>query len=421
MRELAKPEETHGLRPWQLALVFVAACVIIFSRRPDALFHAQFWAEDGVVWFSQAFNDGWWRPLFVTEVGYFQTLPRLAAALALLVPLARAPLVCNLIAIVVEAIPAALLLSARSREWGTLSTRAAIAGLYLALPTCPELCAIITDAQWVLAFTAFLVLVAAPPSSRTQWIFDFTILVLCGLTGPFCILLSPIAFYLGWKRRPVRSSQIYAALIALCCLIQAYSLFFKNTAERSSAGLGATPMLFIRMLAGNIYVGALIGPSGIATSQSPGQTVFLVLFAICISAFIVLVLRKAPRPLRLMAVFACLSLAASLLSPSTVPQPGISKWELIARASGVRYWFYPCLVFLWALVFGVRTGSRPVKAAAVLLLAILSFGIVLRWHRPAFDDTHFADSARHFETLPAGAIQDFPENPDGWSFRLVKR
>jgi hypothetical protein len=331
MKEVAKPEEMQRLRPWQLALAFVAACVIIFSRRPDALFHAQFWAEDGVVWFSQAYNDGWWRPLFVTEVGYFQTLPRLAAALALLVPLSHAPLVCNLVAVAVEAIPATLLLSGRSREWGSLCTRAAIAGLYLALPTCPELCAIITDAQWALALIAFLVLVATPPTTRGQWVFDLAVLGLCGLTGPFCILLFPIAFYLAWKRRPAHSPQIYAALMTLCCLIQAYSLFFKNTAERSSAGLGATPMLFIRMLAGNIYVGALIGPSGIATSQSPGMATFLVIFAICISIFIVLVLRKAPLPLKLMAAFACLSLAASLSSPSTVPQPGLSKWELLSR------------------------------------------------------------------------------------------
>ena len=420
MREIAKPETT-ALRPWQLALVYLAACVIIFSRRPDALFHAQFWAEDGVVWFSQAYNDGWWQPLFRTEVGYFQTLPRLAAALALLVPLAHAPLICNLVAVAVEAIPATLLLSTRSREWGSLSTRAAIVAIYLALPTCPELSAIITDAQWALALTAFLVLVAAAPSSKPQFAFDFAVLILCGLTGPFCILLFPIALYLAWTRRQQRSPQLYAPLIGCCCLIQAYSLFFKNNAERSSAGLGATPMLFIRMLAGDIYLGALIGPTTLPMKPGTGFALFLILFAICGTALIVLVLRKAPRPMTLMAVFAILSLTASLISPSTVPQPGISKWELIARAAAVRYWFYPSLVFLWSLIFGVRTGSRPVKVVSAALLFVLAIGVVLRWHRPAFADTHFADQARRFEALPPGTPQDFPENPDGWTFRLVKR
>ena len=419
MPEVAK--ETDGLRPWQLALAYFAACAIILSRRPDALFHAQFWAEDGVVWFSQAYNEGWWQPLFRTEVGYFQTLPRLAAALALLVPLARAPLICNLVAVAIEAIPATLLISGRSREWGSLSTRAAIAAIYLALPTCPELCAIITDAQWVLALVAFLVLVASAPCTKPQWMFDVSILLLCGLTGPFCILLFPIAFYLAWRRRQVSSPRFYAALIGVCCLVQAYSLFFKNTAERSSAGLGATPMLFIRMLAGNIYLGALIGPTTLAMKPGTGFALFLVLFAISGTALVLVVLRKAPYPMALMAVFAVLSLAASLISPSTVPQPGISKWELIARAAAVRYWFFPSLVFLWSLIFALRTASRLVRTASGALLVVLSIGVLLQWHRPAFAETHFADLARRFENKPAGTVEDFPENPDGWSFRLVKR
>ena len=420
MREGAKLQ-VNGLLLWQLALVWLAASAIIFSRRPDALFHAQFWAEDGVVWFSQAYNDGWWRPLFRTEVGYFQTLPRLAAALALLVPLAHAPLICNLIAVAIEALPAALLLSARSREWGGLPTRTAIAAIYLALPTCPELCAIITDAQWALALTAFLVLVSNPPSSKLHFAFDIPILVLCGLTGPFCILLFPIAFYLAWTRRQEQSRRIYAALIGACCLLQAYSLFFKNTAERSSAGLGATPMLFVRMLAGNIYLGALIGPTTLAVTPGSGFDLFLIFFAVGGTLLIAIALRKGPPPMTLMAVFAMLSLAASLISPSTVPQPGISKWELIARAAAVRYWFYPSLVFLGSLLFVFRAASRPFKAASAVLLGVLLIGIVLRWHRPPFAHTGYTEAARRFETLPAGTIEEFPENPEGWSFQLVKR
>ena len=419
--EVAKPAEMEGLKPWQLALVFFAACAIVITRRPDALFHAQFWAEDGIVFFSQAYNLGWWQPLFRTHVGYFHTLPRLTAALALLVPLAYAPLVCNLIALAAQALPVTLLLSARSREWGRLSTRAAMAAIYLALPTCPEIGAILTDAQWALALTAFFVLVATPPSSKLHSLCDVLILMLCGLTGPFCILLFPIALYLAWRRRQVRSQRLYAVLIALSCLVQAYSLFFKNTTERSSEGLGATPMLFIRMLAGDIYLGALIGPTTLAMKPGSGFALFLILVAVCGTALIVLVLRKAPLPFVLMAAFACMSLAASIISPTTVPQPGISKWELIARAAAVRYWFFPSLVFLWSLILGLRTGARPVKAVSALFLVVLSFGIVLRWQRPPFTDTHFPDLARHFETLPAGTVEQFPENPDGWSFRLVKR
>jgi hypothetical protein len=62
-----------GLRAWQHAAVFLLSCIIIISRRPDMIFRPQFWAEDGIVWFAQAYNEGWRHALFRTQVGYFQT------------------------------------------------------------------------------------------------------------------------------------------------------------------------------------------------------------------------------------------------------------------------------------------------------------------------------------------------------------
>src|ERR1035437_10257778 len=91
-----------NLRPWQHVLVFLFAFVAFISRRPDAIFHPQFWAEDGRVWFADAYNLGWWTALFRAQDGYFQTLPRLGAALAQLLPIALAPLVLNCIAIAVQ-------------------------------------------------------------------------------------------------------------------------------------------------------------------------------------------------------------------------------------------------------------------------------------------------------------------------------
>src|ERR1039457_6643827 len=107
-----------GIRPWQHGAISLFACAILAARRPDAIFHSQFWAEDGHVWFADAYNLGWWQALFQVHTGYFQTFPRLGASLALLVPLSLAPLLLNLLAIAVRALPVNLLLSARSSAWG---------------------------------------------------------------------------------------------------------------------------------------------------------------------------------------------------------------------------------------------------------------------------------------------------------------
>ncbi len=79
---------------WQAA-VFATALVAIFSRLPGAFLHPQFFAEDGWVWYQQAYNLHWLRSLGIAQAGYLQTLPRLVAGVTLLLPMQWAPLIMN--------------------------------------------------------------------------------------------------------------------------------------------------------------------------------------------------------------------------------------------------------------------------------------------------------------------------------------
>ena len=54
---------------WQAA-VFLAALVAVFSRLPGAFLHPQFFAEDGWVWYQQAYNLHWLRSLGIAQAGY---------------------------------------------------------------------------------------------------------------------------------------------------------------------------------------------------------------------------------------------------------------------------------------------------------------------------------------------------------------
>src|SRR4051794_29122484 len=184
-----------------LLVSFVLAAVAVVSRRPDAIFNSQFFAEDGNVWFAEAYNNGWARALAITHTGYFQTLPRLGAALALAVPLQHAPLVMNLVGLLLQIAPAVFLLSSRTELWAPLRIRLLMALAYLALPNNSELDVSITEAQWHLALLACLVVLSRAPESRAGFAFDLTVLALCGLTGPFCIVLFPVAFLVWWKER----------------------------------------------------------------------------------------------------------------------------------------------------------------------------------------------------------------------------
>src|SRR5437588_5046860 len=75
-------------------LVFVAAFLLLASRRPDAVLHAQFWAEDGTVFYANAYNAGW-RSLLMAYGGYLNLVSQIVGLLALLVPLRLAPLLMN--------------------------------------------------------------------------------------------------------------------------------------------------------------------------------------------------------------------------------------------------------------------------------------------------------------------------------------
>src|SRR3954469_12775577 len=139
--------DKHGFCFPLLIVSFLLAALAVISRRPDAISNPQFFAEDGNVWFAEAYNYGWARALAITHTGYFQTLPRLGAALALAVPLQHAPLVMNLVGLVLQVAPVVFLLSARAERWAPLRIRVLMALAYLALPNISELDVSIMEAQ----------------------------------------------------------------------------------------------------------------------------------------------------------------------------------------------------------------------------------------------------------------------------------
>ena len=413
--------EQFNLRPWHHCVIFLLACAVLISRRPDAILHAQFWAEDGHVWFADAYNFGGWTALLRTQDGYFQVLPRLAASLALLAPLRLAPLVLNLAAIAIEALPVSLLLSRRSSVWGTLRYRALLAFVYLALPNCWEMDAIITSSQWLLTLCAFLLLAANTPGSIAGRVFDVFILLLCGLTGPFCVFLAPIAFFLAWKRRG-NWPWIEAGILTSCCLIQAWGLLIVDPAGRSHyAAVGASPALFVRLLAAQVYLATLVGGNGLAYYLNSLLFTFLFFVAIGGTILVVTCFIKSSLEMKLFLILTALLFAVSLSSPNTGSSKGVTGWELLTSGGGIRYWFFPTLAFAWSILWCFHSRIRLLRIVSAPLILLMCLGIIRDWRHPAFKDLHYAEYAQRFEAAPVGTVVTIPENPAGWTVRLVKR
>jgi len=409
--------QTFRLRAWQHCAILLLACAIIISRQPDAVFHAQFYAEDGHVWYADAYNLGWWTALFRVFEGYIEVFPRLGAALALLVPLSAAPLVLNLVAIMVRALPVSLLLSDRSSVWGTLAHRALMAGIYLTLPNTAELNANITNSQWLLALTAFLILAGSKLHSIWEQIFDLLVLLLCALSGPFCIFLLPIAAFLSWKHRE-RRYWLAVGVFATGSFVQVWGLIHGGYAGRSHGPLGASLSTVLKLFATQFYIGTLLGPNKLAIYAGASLNAMIFVIAVGGAILTVLCLLKTDLEYRLLFVFSAMVVAGGLKSP--LINEKMAPWAAMTVGAAARYWFFPCLWLSWSVLHFLRSEIRFLRVVSSLFLCLLCFGIVLRWRIPALPDSNFAESAKRFDRAPSGTDMTFPVTPPGWNVRLVK-
>jgi hypothetical protein len=403
---------------WWLA-AFVLIMAVLVLRRPDAVLNPQFYADDGHTWFQQAYNDGA-RSLFYTYGGYFQTLSRLAAVIALSVPLLRAPLVLNLTALLVEAAPPLFLLSPRMRNIGGLPLRAILALLYLVVPKATEVHANITNAPFILALLAFLIVIAEAPASRLGRVFDVAVLVLTGLTGPFCILLFPVSLLVAAvKRQSWRMAPL--SILGGGALVQGLALLF--TGQRIHQKLGASFAGFCRIVAGQVVLPVVLGRNRL--DQLAHSSATAAMLACLITGLTILLFLYAfwcgSLELRSFILFAILLLAAALAFPT--PNASGDHWGPMQAPGGAgRYWYIPSMALMATLLW-LPGRERPLglRAVGAVLVCCMIFGATKHWRFASFPDLHFAEYAQRFEQLPPGGSMEIPLNPPGWSMTLTKR
>jgi hypothetical protein len=398
---------------WQV-VIFVAALIAIFTRLPDALLDPQFFAEDGWVWYEQAYNLHWLRSLEIAQAGYMQTFPRLVTGVALLFPMQWAPLIMNLAGAVVQALPVSALLSRRCVPWGPLPVRMLIAALYIAIPDAPEIHVVLTNAMWHLALLQALLAFSLPPLSWRGRVSDILLFAIGGLSGPFCILLLPAVAAYWWFRRQ-RWTLVVLALMFAAALIQVLSIL--HTVKRPGAPLGVSAVRLLRIIAGNIFIDSMVGTGG-PNLRLP----LLVVAAIAGLAILVWGWRSATFAGRLYLVFATVVLMASLRDPLLLPGD-TPRWEVLANAMGMRYWFLPSLMFLWCAAWCVAAGkSSLIRFAGLGVLLLMTIGVVRKWTYPPWPKSQFSSEVEHFNSLKTGEHMVFSiYDPGGRTMELIKR
>ena len=387
--------------------------LLLLCRRPAALLHADFWAEDGWRWYPDAYNQGW-HSLFEPYAGYLQTICRVVALATQAVPLLWAPTVFALSALCIQTAAAALLASPRlDAAWPHRASRTLFACTYLLLPNSFEVYANLTNAQWNLSLIGFLLLAACPSrSSGGRWL-DAGVLLLCGLSGPFCLFLLPVA---AWQA--IRSRRwLNLVLIAFCCAIQAGLALAAGRGSAPDLGAGAARLADI--LALQIVLGTLVGRHGMQAvlrgslwADGLLPTALTLLAAVCALA----ALLRAGRLLRQFCLYAALLLAAGLLRPAT--GSGQPAWLLFSSPDlGDRYYVVPMLAWIGVLFTLAASPRRRVRLLAGGLLAMVALSIPgdLNFATPlaTAPPTGFDSAARRFARAPPGTHMAFPLHPQG--------
>ncbi|MBV8592045.1 MAG: hypothetical protein JO212_18650 [Acetobacteraceae bacterium] len=401
-------------RPAIAVAVLVMFIALLLMRRPSVLLHADFWAEDGWVWFPDAYNLGW-GSLLRPHAGYLQFLSRAVGLFAQLFPIAWAPAIFAAAGLLIQALPAAFLVSHRMQgAWPSSWARWLFALGYIGLPNSDEVYANLTNGQWHLAVLAFLVLVSDPPTSWRSWAFDVAVLILSGLTGPFCLMLLPVAGWQVLRNRENPAAFARLSLVLVAVLVQS-GVLLATIANRIHGPLGAGPRTLARIVSMQILLGAALGQPAMwwlrSTSLWADNTA-PVLMTIAGLMLALLGAYRGSRLLRQACLFAALLLAAALLQPQVaVSDP---QWPLMTVPGiGARYYYIPMLVWVGLLFALASDEARPLRWAGALLLGLLPVGIALCWKLPELRPTSFPQTAQAFAIAPAGTRMEFPLHPTG--------
>ena len=395
---------------------------VLFGRCPATILHPEFWAEDGMIWYADAYTVGW-HSMFFPQNGYLQTLSRLVAVVAQAFPLLWAPGIFVAVALVIQTLTATFLVSGRmSSVWPSLRGRLLFALIYVALPNSFETHLNLTNTQWHLAILAFLVLVSRPTESRLGRAGDVMVLALSGLSGPFCILLLPIAIWQLCEDRGTVQLQ-RAAILAMTCLIQSAFLIETIRHARSTAPLGARGDGLARIFVVQVLLGGLLGVR--VMSRLSHATLFNsggVMIAVAIAGLLAcaVALKRGPPVLQKAALFGALVLAAALWRPQvdvTLPQ-----WSVMTNpGAGQRYYLLPILVWIGVALTHAADPNRALRHFGSVIILGLCTGIAADWFYPELPPTDFTKKAGEFAFASPGTRMEFALRPPGWAMTLTKQ
>ncbi|WP_024900323.1 hypothetical protein [Brucella rhizosphaerae] len=409
---------------WLPILAAIVSFLIFALRRPDIIYNASFWAEDGLVWYKQAYEFGI-ASLALPQNGYYQTISKLTALASLVVPMEYAPLFFNVAGLTIRSLFVAYILTNRMSAI-PLSYRIAVCVYIVLMPGLIEVHANITNTQWYLSMWILCVLLSNRPNSQLWFLHDIFLMFLSGLSGPFVVFLVPVfAVRYGFDRDfrnyiKTTKGMIFAGSLITACAIQVIAVLLSYNETRSSAPLGFSFSVMADILSARIFVGAFLTADQIRWLFSHAAiNAVVTIFSLALLTFVFL---KSNWIVKSIILFASIMLFFALSKPMI----SLTEPQLPLLASGVeRYFVITNIAWVISLLSAYYYISKNLKNTVkytilTTTVAVFFFVTAFNFSIEPLLDTKWPEQAKAFQNLNSGERFEFQLNPPSWKMTLVR-
>lgn len=383
-----------------MGLMLVAILVL---RKTDSFTTPQFWSADGAVFFVDAVTLGAGSLLREYE-GFVQIIPRLLALVGSWAEITALPAAYVLLSLGFAVACLLHLFSPRV----ALPWKPALAAAVFLVPHSGEVYLNVMNTPVFAGLLLLQLAIKQPWNTPAGKSTDLGLLVACGLTGPYSVIVLPLFAWRAWRTRMAADSLKFA-VIAACAATQ-LSFWVQTHAATS----GQTLPLNLPVLAGVIshrWIAALFA-GGWAPASTSLVPVILGAAFICAALLALNLRRDELRETKL--VFWALAVVLVALSAW---QARMDQWLFGDLANGDRYFFIPKVLLAWLIVIEASERSLFGWIARGSLVVALVLGLPsLRF--PAVRDYRWQD---YCDAIRRGEAAQIPIPPEGWTIHYPGR
>jgi hypothetical protein len=247
----------------RLVILLTTICVILIFilRGADRLRNPQLWAEDGSIFFQDAYNLSFWESILKTYKGYYHLLPRLFAEAALILRLELVPTVFVIVALIIGVFCCCFfLLDGFSWIIASRYQRSLICIVFAALPANDEVVLRFVNMQWYIGLLAMLLVLLEMPRSWLGRLSYITIWLIVVATAPQTVIFLPCLLVRAWFERHHRPVLLFAStVVATVFVFVAYNSASEPSITKSPFDASAFLIAVFNVLAYRVFATASLG------------------------------------------------------------------------------------------------------------------------------------------------------------------